>query len=46
MSNTKLPNSPKTIPNKIMNDYNWSPDLDLESIILKMMKIYHQKISN
>ena len=46
MSNTKLPNSPKIIPNKIMNDYNWSPDLDLESIILKMMKIYHQKISN
>jgi nucleoside-diphosphate-sugar epimerase len=46
MSNTKLSNSPKTIPNKIMNDYNWSPDLDLESIILKMMKIYHQKISN
>ena len=46
MSNTKLPNSPKTAPNKIMNDYNWSPTLDLESIILKMMKIYHQKISN
>jgi nucleoside-diphosphate-sugar epimerase len=46
MSNTKLPNSPKIISNKIMNDYNWSPDLDLESIILKMMKIYHQKISN
>ncbi len=40
MSNTKLPNSPKTIPNKIMKDYNWSPTLDLESIILKMMKIY------
>ena len=46
MSNTKLPNSPKIIPNKIMKDYNWSSDLDLESIILKMMKIYHQKISN
>ena len=46
ISNTKLPNSPKTIPNKIMKDYNWSPTLDLESIILKMMKIYHQKISN
>ena len=46
MSNTKLPNSPKTIPNKIMKDYNWSPTLDLESIILKMMKIYRQKISN
>ena len=46
MSNTKLPNSPKIIPNKIIKDYNWSPTLDLESIILKMMKIYHQKISN
>ena len=46
MSNTKLPNSPKTAPNKIMNDYNWSPTLDLESIILKMMKIYPQKLSN
>ncbi len=46
MSNTKLPNSPKIIPNKIMKDYNWSPTLDLESIILKMMKIYRQKISN
>ena len=46
MSNTKLPNSPKTIPNKIMKDYNWSPTLDLELIILKMMKIYRQKISN
>ena len=46
MSNTKLPNSPKTIPNKIMKDYNWSPTLDLELIILKMMKICHQKISN
>jgi nucleoside-diphosphate-sugar epimerase len=46
MSNTKLPNSPKTAPNKIMNDYNWSPTLDLESIILKMMKIYPQKFSN
>ena len=46
MSNTKLPNSPKIIPNKIMKDYNWSHDLDLESIILKMMKIYRQKISN
>ena len=33
MSNTKLPNSPKIIPNKIMKDYNWSPALDLESII-------------
>jgi nucleoside-diphosphate-sugar epimerase len=46
ISNTKLPNSPKIIPNKIMKDCNWSPTLDLESIILKMMKIYHQKISN
>ena len=46
MSNTKLPNSPKIIPNKIIKDYNWSPTLDLESIILKMMKIYRQKISN
>ena len=46
MSNTKLPNSPKIIPNKIMKDYNWSPTLDLELIILKMMKIYRQKISN
>ncbi len=46
ISNTKLPNSPKTIPNKIMKDYNWSPTLDLELIILKMMKICHQKISN
>ena len=46
MSNTKLPNSPKIIPNKIIKDYNWSPTLDLELIILKMMKIYHQKISN
>ena len=46
MSNIKLLNSPKIIPNKIMKDYNWSPDLDLESIILKMMKIYYQKISN
>ena len=46
MSNTKLPNSPKIIPNKIIKDYNWSPALDLDSIILKMMKIYYQKISN
>lgn len=46
MSNTKLPNSPKIIPNKIMKDYNWSPTSDLESNILKMMEIYYRKSSN
>ena len=44
MSNTKLPNSPKMNTNKIMKDCNWSPPSNLESIILRMMKINHQKI--
>jgi len=44
MSNTQLPNSPKMIPNKIMKDYNWSLNSDLDTIILEMMKINYQKI--
>ncbi len=42
MSNTQLPNLPKTFPSKIMKDYNWSPTLDLETIILEMMKTHYR----